>query len=54
MPLPPGRDEWKMPYPSSTEKWQIPHSIPGRTLGHSLDTSIMKAIENLNIPPVYS
>ena len=30
MPLPPGKDEWQMLYPSGTENWQIPHPISGR------------------------
>ena len=40
MLLPPGKDEWQMPYPSGTENWQIPPPYPGGTLGDSLDTSI--------------
>ena len=24
MPLPPGKDEWQIPYPWGTENWQIP------------------------------
>ena len=40
MPLPPGKDEWQMPYPSGTETGESPTLSRGGTLGDLLDTSI--------------